>query len=49
VNIQLDKYVDIVLLAESHPTLEELKGAFPDSTIQGYKNCDVWLKYVIFA
>jgi len=36
-------------IAAGHPTLEELKRAFPDSTIQGYKNCDVWLKYMLFS
>lgn len=29
----------------SHPRIEEIKKAFPDSKIVGRKNCDVWLKY----
>jgi SAM-dependent methyltransferase len=36
-------------IAAGHPTLEEIKYEFPNSTIQGYKNCNVWLKYMLFS
>jgi len=32
-----------------HPTLEEVKWAFPDSTIYGYKNVNIWLKYMVIS
>jgi ubiquinone/menaquinone biosynthesis C-methylase UbiE len=36
-------------ITAGHPTLEEIKSALPNSTIRGYKNCDVWLKYMLFS
>ena len=36
-------------IAAGHPTLEEIKVALPDSAIYGYKNCDIWLKYMLFS
>jgi len=36
-------------IAAGHPTLEEIKRAIPDSAIYGYKNCDIWLKYMLFS
>ena len=36
-------------IASSHPTVSEIKKEFPNSTIRGYKNCDVWLKYMLFS
>lgn len=36
-------------ISAGHPTLEEIRGSFPDSAIYGYKNCDVWLKYMLFS
>ena len=30
-----------------HPTLEEISGVFPGSIICGYKNADIWLKYMV--
>ena len=32
-----------------HPTLDEIKTAFPNAQIHGYKNCDIWLKYMLFS
>jgi ubiquinone/menaquinone biosynthesis C-methylase UbiE len=32
-----------------HPTLEEIKWAFPDSIVYGYKNVDIWLKYMVIS
>jgi len=36
-------------IAAGHPTIEEIKKALPHSTIYGYKNCDIWLKYMLFS
>jgi hypothetical protein len=36
-------------IASNHPTKEELGKAFPSASIQGYKNCDVWLRYMLFS
>ena len=37
-------------IAAGHPTTEEIKrGEFPHSTMYGYKNCDIWLKYMLFS
>jgi ubiquinone/menaquinone biosynthesis C-methylase UbiE len=36
-------------IASGHPTLEEINRELPNSTIYGYKNCDVWLKYMVFS
>jgi len=36
-------------ITAGHPTIEEIRGALPDSMIYGYKNCDVWLKYMLFS
>ena len=36
-------------IASDHPTLNELKKEFPSSKICGYKNCDIWLKYMLFS
>jgi len=35
-------------IAAGHPTLEEIK-EFSDPVFHGYKNCDVWLKYMLFS
>jgi ubiquinone/menaquinone biosynthesis C-methylase UbiE len=36
-------------IASKHPTLEEINRELNNPTICGYKNCDVWLKYMLFA
>lgn len=36
-------------IAAGHPTMEEIKRVLPNSTIHGYKNCDVWLYYMLFS
>jgi len=36
-------------IAAGHPTTEEIKREFPHSAIYGYKNCDIWLKYMLFS
>lgn len=36
-------------IASGHPTLEEINRELPNPAIYGYKNCDVWLKYMLFA
>jgi ubiquinone/menaquinone biosynthesis C-methylase UbiE len=36
-------------IAAGHPTLEEIKKEFSDPIIHGYKNCEVWLKYMLFS
>jgi ubiquinone/menaquinone biosynthesis C-methylase UbiE len=36
-------------IAAGHPTLEEIKREFSDPEIHGYKNCEVWLKYMLFS
>jgi ubiquinone/menaquinone biosynthesis C-methylase UbiE len=35
-------------IASSHPTVEEIT-QLPNPIIQGYKNCNVWLKYMLFS
>lgn len=32
-----------------HPTLEEISTELPTAVVRGDKNCDVWLKYTLFA
>ena len=36
-------------IASDHPTMNEIKKEFPISTVIGYKNCDIWLKYKLFS
>lgn len=36
-------------IAAGHPTLEEIRKELPNSTIYGYKNCDTWLRYMLFS
>jgi ubiquinone/menaquinone biosynthesis C-methylase UbiE len=36
-------------IAAGHPTIEEIKRELPHSAIYGYKNCDIWLKYMLFS
>ena len=36
-------------ISAGHPTLKEIKRALPNSKIYGYKNCDVWLRYMLFS
>jgi ubiquinone/menaquinone biosynthesis C-methylase UbiE len=36
-------------IASNHPTLEEINRELNNPAICGYKNCNVWLKYVLFA
>lgn len=36
-------------IASNHPTKEEICEAFPGASIHGYKNCNVWLKYMSFS
>lgn len=36
-------------IAAGHPTRRKIKENFPNSTIHGYKNCDIWLKYMLFS
>lgn len=36
-------------IASIHPSAEEIKKEFPNSTISGYKNCDIWLNYMVFS
>jgi len=36
-------------IAAGHPTIEEIKRELPQSAIYGYKNCDIWLKYMLFS
>jgi ubiquinone/menaquinone biosynthesis C-methylase UbiE len=33
-------------IAVGHPTLEEVRGLFPDLKIEGFNNCTIWLKYM---
>ena len=35
-------------IASGHPTIGEIERALPNSKIYGYKNCDTWLKYMLF-
>lgn len=35
-------------IASIHPTFDEINKELPNSVIHGYKNCDVWLKYMLF-
>ena len=35
-------------IAAGHPTVKEINRELPNSAIQGYKNCDLWLKYMVF-
>ena len=35
-------------ISAGHPTLEEVKEAFPDAQIQGVQNADIWLKCILF-
>jgi ubiquinone/menaquinone biosynthesis C-methylase UbiE len=34
-------------IVAGHPTLEEIKKEFSDPIIHGFKNCEVWLKYML--
>lgn len=36
-------------VASGHPTIDEIQKELPNSTINGYKNCDVWLRYMLFS
>jgi len=36
-------------ISAGHPTIEEIKRELPHSAIYGYKNCDIWLKYMLFS
>jgi ubiquinone/menaquinone biosynthesis C-methylase UbiE len=36
-------------IAAGHPTLEEINSELPNSSIYAYKNCDIWLKYMLFS
>jgi ubiquinone/menaquinone biosynthesis C-methylase UbiE len=36
-------------LSAGHPTLQEIRQELPGSTIHPYKNCDVWLNYMLLA
>jgi len=36
-------------IVAGHPTLEEVVTAFSAPQIYGYKNCDIWLKYMLFS
>lgn len=35
-------------ISSIHPQRRQIKKAFPDSKIIGRKNCDIWLKYMMF-
>jgi len=36
-------------IASGHPTIDEIQKELPNSAIHGYKNCDVWLRYMLFS
>jgi len=37
-------------IKSGHPTLDEIKKIFPNASyLLGRKNCDIWLKYMIFS
>lgn len=36
-------------IASNHPTLDEINRELRNPVIRGYKNCDAWLKYMLFA
>lgn len=35
-------------IISGHPTIEEIKEKFPTLKITGRKNCEIWLKYMVF-
>ncbi len=36
-------------IKSKHPTMEELKQAFPNIELTAYNNCETWLKYMLFS